>query len=535
MFNNITEFYPTPVSLLDKILDGVKWGKIKYILEPSSGKGDIIRYVKEKASVHPYYAKNIDFDCIEIDETLRNTLKGSGLRVVHDDFLTFNSYKKYDMIIMNPPFSKGAEHLSKALDIQEENGGDVICIINADTIKNPCTNLRIQLVNRLQSAGADIKYMQHEFLGSERSTDVEIAVIKVHYEAKPLISNIFNGLKEKKYNEPGYVEVTDLTSNDPIERAVKSYEIETEAGIKLIKEFQALEPRLASDLKEEEKDYSGSILRLNIDGDKATINEFVERMRMKYWRALFENRQITGNMTGNLKREFTSKVSELKNYEFSIYNIKQLQLEMSQNLIGGIEACIIKLFDELTYQYTWYPEMQKNIHYYNGWATNKAWIINKKVIIPFNKAVWHPYFKSYQPDNYEVIAKLSDMEKALNYLDGGITDSVDLCAALKEAKTTGQTKNIHLKYFDITFYKKGTCHIVFTNDELLKKFNIFGSQQKGWLPPSYGKKKYSDMDLEEKAVIDEFEGESSYNKMMANPSRYLFDTRNVLLIESKTA
>ena len=66
---------------------------------------------------------------------------------------------------------------------------------------------------------------------------------------------------------------------------------------------------------------------------------------------------------------------------------------------------------------------------------------------------------------------------------------------------------------------------------MLKKFNIFGSQRKGWLPPSYGKKLYKDMTPEEKAVINEFEGEKEYNKVMANKKYYIFDTNKILMIE----
>ena len=91
----------------------------------------------------------------------------------------------------------------------------------------------------------------------------------------------------------------------------------------------------------------------------------------------------------------------------------------------------------------------------------------------------------------------------------------------KAAKEEQQTKNIKLKYGSVTFYKKGTCHIVFENEELLKKFNIFGSQPKGWLPPSYGKKRYSDMDPEEQAVVDSFEGEKAYNEVINNAPYYL--------------
>lgn len=51
----------------------------------------------------------------------------------------------------------------------------------------------------------------------------------------------------------------------------------------------------------------------------------------------------------------------------------------------------------------------------------------------------------------------------------------------------GQIKKIPLRFFDITFYKKETRHMEFTNMELLNKFNIYASQSKGWLLSCYGK------------------------------------------------
>ena len=107
--------------------------------------------------------------------------------------------------------------------------------------------------------------------------------------------------------------------------------------------------------------------------------------------------------------------------------------------------------------------------------------------------------------------------------------------ALQFAEEYGETKNIQLKYFTVTFFKKGTCHITFTNEELLKKFNIFGSQKKGWLPPSYGKKAYQDMSTEEKAVVNAFDGEEEYNKVVANQKYYLFSGNTLNLLEEKTA
>ena len=86
-------------------------------------------------------------------------------------------------------------------------------------------------------------------------------------------------------------------------------------------------------------------------------------------------------------------------------------------------------------------------------------------------------------------------------------------------------RNIRLKYFDVTFYKKGTCHITFRNERLLKKLNIYGSQRKGWLPKGYARKRYEDLTNEERAVIDSFEGRESYAETLMESQYYLYDAK----------
>ena len=286
----------------------------------------------------------------------------------------------------------------------------------------------------------------------------------------------------------------------------------------------------------------GCILSLDLSANRdkyhnaLSVNGFIEEVRGKYWKALFNNPQFVGQLTSNLRTEYNNKIEELKHYDFSIYNIYQIKIDMTKNVVKGVEDTIISLFEELSNKYHYYDEMSKNIHYYNGWKTNKSYMINKKVIIPLSG--WKDLCYSwggFKPTNYDVVAKLQDMEKCFNYLDGGLTEAVDLKESLQFAEEYGETKDIQLKYFTVTFYKKGTCHITFTNDELLKKFNIFGAQHKGWLPPCYGKKAYNDMTTEEKTVVNEFEGETEYNKVMLNTGYYLFDENNLNLLEEKTA
>lgn len=546
MFIDNKDFYPTPQNLIDKMLSDIDFSMVHTILEPSAGKGNIVDKLKKIEEVkNKYYFKNInlDIDCIEADQNLRTILKSKNYRVVYNDFLTYNTMKTYDLIIMNPPFSNGCKHLLKALKMQEKTGGSVICLLNSETLKNPYTNERKQLLQLLKEYEANIQYLQDAFLEAERKTKVEIALIKVALPEVKTQSFILNGLrKAKEEKESTYPEEnTQIVENDFFQVIVNQYNMEVEAGIKLIKEYKAMTPFILSQFRKDKEtgktiQAGGCILSLDIANNKdkyhnnLSINNYIREVRGKYWEALLKNPKFVGQLTNNLQREYYSKIKELKGYDFSLYNIHEIKIDINKKVVKGIEQTIVDLFEELSNKYSYYDECTKNIHYFNGWKTNKAWIINRKVIIPLNgySRIWN----RFNPTDYLVKEKLQDIEKCFNYLDGGLTEAVDLEKSLQFAEEYEETKDIICKYFKITFYKKGTCHITFTNEELLKKFNIFGAQHKGWLPPSYGKKKYSDMTSEEKAVVNDFEGEAEYNKVMCNTSYYLADTNSILMLDT---
>lgn len=547
MFTDNKNYYPTPGHLIDQMLSGLDFDGIKSILEPSAGKGDIVEKIKQKEKAESYhrYKVTYDIDCIETDQHLQHILKGKGFRVVHYDFLTYDTMKEYDFIVMNPPFDDGCKHLLKAIEMQQRNGGAVVCLLNAETLKNQCSNDRITLARLLEEYNATIDYLQDTFANAERKTSVEIALVKVHLPQVEKESFIFEGLKRaKEEKEYIYTEEYYLAENDLFKSIVKQYKLEVEAGIKLIKEYHAMYPLFRTDFAKDETtgeivQKGGCILNLDLSSNQnaynntLSVNGFIREVRGKYWKTLFKNPEFIGKLTNNLQQDFYNRIEELKDYDFSLYNIYQIKVDMSNNVVKGIEDTIISLFEELSNKHHYYDEMSKNIHLYNGWKTNKAYMINKKVIIPLSG--YNSFWNRYNPSDYKVVQKLQDMEKCFNYLDGGLTDAVNLEESLKFAEEYGETKDIQLKYFSITFYKKGTCHITFNNDELLKKFNIFGSQHKGWLPPHYGKTTYKDMTEEEKTVVNEFEGEKEYSKVMSNTGYYLFDGNSLNLLENKTA
>lgn len=528
MFNNT--FYPTPETIANKMLEGIDFTFIQTVLEPSAGKGDLIAAVQAKndSNKYSYNHHSIDIDAVEIDPNLRVLLKGNEIRVVHDNFLTMHTSKHYDLIIMNPPFNEGDKHLLKALEMQQ-NGGRVVCLLNAETIRNPYSNTRKDLVRKLKEYDASIEYVPNAFRDAERKTDVEVAIVKVKIPEKKPESKILQDLRKESVipEEENESSFGGIVVNDVIKAAVQSYEFELKAGFQLIDEFRAIAPTLSTSFE----DNSTPILSLKVDGKDANKNVFVKSIRRKYWRALLDNKEFSGLLTSNLRDQYYSKINELVDYDFSLYNIYSVRLEMSQQMCKGVEETIVDLFDEFSHKHYW-SECSNNIHYYNGWKTNSAYKINKKVIIPLRG--WRDLEYSwggFNPTHYDVVKKLHDMERVFDYLDGGEDTTGYMEQILRAAEQTEQSRKISCKYFYLTFYKKGTCHIEFKDQRLLDKFNIFGSQHKGWLPPSYGKKSYQTMTKEEQAVVDEFQGEKEYEKVMANKDYYMFDSSSVLMLE----
>ena len=97
------------------------------------------------------------------------------------------------------------------------------------------------------------------------------------------------------------------------------------------------------------------------------------------------------------------------------------------------------------------------------------------------------------------------------------------CINLLETPTSGEIlyhgKNVTGKSVNAAKYRS---HV----GMVFQSFNLFASQKKGWLPPSYGKKSYHDMSKAEQKIVDSYEGEASYTDTLA---RHLIPTKATLL------
>lgn len=436
-----------------------------------------------------------------------SALSNLEVSVVHDDFLTFDSFQKYDLILMNPPFANGCRHLMHAIQLSERYGCEIRCLLNAETIQNPYTNDRKELIKTLEKYNASVDILHDAFSDAERKTDVSVALIKISIPARAAHSDIFDRLEkaaeaERHKENP---ECQSLSVTDFLQDSIARYKLETDVGIKLIDEYHGIKPFLMNSF--DESSYRSCILELRVDGkDDLNVNRFLQKVRLKYWNALFRNDKVMGKLTTSIREKYCGIVNDFKNYEFSMFNIQQLFAEMNAELTSSVEETISKLFEEMSAKHAWYPECSNNVHYYNGWKTNKAHKINDKVILPANQmfSSW-----SNKLDVYTATRKISDIEKVFDYFDGNVTASVNLENVLTHAAETGNTRNIPCKYFTISIFKKGTMHIKFTNKDLLEHFNIYCCQNRAWLPPDYGKRSYDDMTDEAKVVVDSFNGDGS--------------------------
>ena len=327
MFNK--NFYPTPENVCRDLLSLGRSLDVN-ILEPSAGKGDIVKYILSRK--RNYETRNIDL--IEVDPELRNLLFGSGYNVVWDDFLTFETHKEYTDILMNPPFDEGVKHVLKAIEVAENQistNCQIFAIVNAETIKNTYSNERKLLLNKLNLYNAKIEFRQNAFTDSERRTDVEVALIYVYVDVLNKGSDIYNRLmkgfvkKDTENLERGlstHVQSQELQQRlDDIERYVNEYE----QAVKLIKESykHMRERKQFITYLESVNKFQNSVLGVNkLDYTYTLLHQELHSLRSLYWRMILNTKQFRDILTNGGIEKLEKQISMAENMEINMINIE---------------------------------------------------------------------------------------------------------------------------------------------------------------------------------------------------------------------
>ena len=131
----IEGFFPTPIPLIDQMIEIADIQPNDKILEPSAGKGNI---VDRLVSLVPDISDNIEV--VERQNSLVKILQLKGYNTTSGDFLEHTG--EYDKILMNPPFEKfqDIDHVRHAWDLLKPNG--VLVAIMGAGVKNTRTKAR---------------------------------------------------------------------------------------------------------------------------------------------------------------------------------------------------------------------------------------------------------------------------------------------------------------------------------------------------------------------------------------------------------
>lgn len=505
MFIDNKNFYPTPKHLINKMCSKIDFNTVNYVLEPSAGKGDIIDFVDKKK-------RSLEYSMIELDTNLQAILKqkfesDKNVNIIDSDFLKYPGGDMFDLIIANPPFDSGEYHLLKAIEIMYS--GQIVFLLNAETLKNPYSNIRKSLLSKLEELNADIEYLQDEFLESERKTAVEVALIYINIK-RDIKDDLLKNMK-KTNEEIQLDEKTDnsLTRKDDIHNLVERYNITVKKGIESIKFFYSnysyLQEYLSLSLERNEYDDEN----LNYLFSKK-INNFIKKVRNSFWHKALNLEIIRSKLTETKMNEFKKNLQANSTLEFSETNIKQFVINIARNYRETLEQSVNELFKKMTSQHAYYPECKNNILHFNGWKTNNAYKVQKKVILPYYDGFFDKIWDTWKV-SYSIEESLNDIDKVMYYFSG-IKDYISIVDAVKGAVEENKTQNIISTFFKITIYKKNTIHLTFLDKSILRRFNVMACKNKEWLPHDYSTKSYDEMSKDEKGVVNSFENEKIYTK-----------------------
>ncbi len=277
--------------------------------------------------------------CVEINPDRVAVLKSKGFSVVWDDFLTFNPLTPYEVVLMNPPFREGAKHLLKALNLLTD-GGQIACILNAETIRNPFSNERKDLIRRLEEMEIyTVDFIKNAF----EDTDVEIALIYTKKKPSDVRCITLEGF-EKSIAEDNAQDFQSVRRYGEIDGLIDNYRAEVQTALRLFDEIQAFN-RISIGDKNKSATMETIFDVKNLCGGRSDI---VRKINKVYWTRLLYSKELARLLTTNVQCAYASKLNEMAEFEFNERNILQLKADLARDLLTNIDQAVMKVWDNFT-------------------------------------------------------------------------------------------------------------------------------------------------------------------------------------------
>lgn len=479
------EFYPTPPGIIWKMISGYDLCK-RAILEPNAGKGDILDYIKKQSRYSEHsssYGSDLNLSCIEINPELQHILRGKGYELIAEDFLEYQDDRYFDLIVMNPPFSNAQKHILKAWSVIEE--GDVVTLMPKAMYENYEANKGRKLLRQLiDTYATEVTDLGNCFSMAERKTNVEVLLVRIRKAENKNSRFNFNAISQEDSKNVDFDENSignSLMRANFIEATVDSYNMAKDAAIdavKAIERFQRYSIFFASKQSVSDILFSNRHPRLKYD-------ELSDVLRTGAWNYVFDKSKIRNVLTSSVRDDFNKHSKQYGPMQFTIANIENMFSMLVLNSGKIMHDCVVEIFDKMCS----YDE--KNKVHWEGWKTNSAYKVNRKVIMPWMIQYDFGRFKFHYSRDYN---RLRDIDMVMCLLSGIKIEDLDdkanssvestettLYKAFDLANSTGENYCVGT-FFNMRFFKKGTLHLEFRDPDLWMKFNIAAAAGKKWLP-----------------------------------------------------
>ena len=386
------------------------------------------------------------------------------------DFLEYRPECRIDLIAMNPPFSNGDEHLMHAWEIA--NGADIVCLLNAETIRNPHTRRREALCKLIEDHGS-VEYLGSAFADSRRPTDVEIAMVRLHKPRDASLEINFD-FQPERVVEAGFSFAqaesgTDLAKPDIAGAIVRQYEMTKEAFADVLRARNKI--RFFAQACTQD---AWSVALKSMDNGMSAegqFEEFKDRIRAGFWEHAFRKMGMEKYLTKGLMEKVNEFIAQQGKMAFTKENIAKMLETMMLNRGAIMQQAIEAVFDIMTKYH------EDNRCHVEGWKSNESWKVNRKVVMPYYiDASWGQFLRVSHHRDQEA----NDIDKVMCYLSGKALEDVvtihKAVADIRKPETLGMST-----FFKIRGFKKGTIHLEFLDEALWNRFNIEACKGKGWI------------------------------------------------------
>lgn len=497
MYN--ADFYPTPAAVAAKMLERFDWKDLSKarILEPSAGKGDLADAIANKMSEYDRWghtARQI-IHCLEIDPELQAAVRGKGFTLVGTDFLEFWPDEKYTLIIMNPPFSNGDKHLLHAWEILDH--GEIVCLLNSETLKNTFSQSRRLLAEIIAEHG-EVEHLGSCFTDAFRKTDVSVSLVRLHKERQAAGFSFEAGPEtDKAESFSGGHFGDEIATRDLVGNLVADYDRVREIFLELSEKIMEL-GYYASRFGIYKEDFTKTVENLvtskpSRDLQESCYNDFVRKLKSRAWSTVFRLTKYNDLVSEGVRKELDNLLDDNRTMAFSRANITALLQTLLANRSNILHQCVVEAFDRMT---KYYKENREVINgkAAEGWLTNDAWRVNRRVVLP---AVIDSRWSKPEV-NYERKRMLDDIDRGMAFLEGKSLEQVPARISKTLEVNFGEHRfdaigaKIETTYFVVRAFKKGTIHLFFKDEELWKLFNLTAAKGKNWLPDTYKEDRKAD-------------------------------------------